>query len=82
MLISYKCNKSPTFGHKSMPSACMWILKEYHVSGFLISSLSGETRNSVEMARLAEPDLCVSGRAGINSISRDTNMYFYLSCSI
>ena len=29
----------------------------------LISSLSGETRNSVGMARIAEPFQCVSGRA-------------------
>ena len=36
--------------------------REYHVS-VLLSSLSGETSNSVGMARLAEPVRCVSGQA-------------------
>ena len=35
---------------------------------FFISSLSGETVNSVGMARLAEPVRCISGRSLISKV--------------
>ena len=38
--------------------------REYHVFCLLISSLSGKTRNSIGMERLAEPFGCVSGQVG------------------